>query len=207
MNLQPEKKPSKQHLLATLGILVVTALILGILTQGLRLNPDQSTTALIGKKAHPIATAWLQGQELLPGDKNGQLNFPPLEGRPVILNFWASWCVSCRSEAAIIQAFWQQHRNKGPLVIGIAIQDTRESAAEFARFFGKSYPLSLDPDGRAAIDYGVTGVPETFFIDPDGIIRRKIAGPVDREALEEMLPLISGAKGGNKALITPQAGE
>ena len=72
-------------------------------------------------------------------------------------------------------------------MVGIAIQDTPDAAMKFAEYFGKTYILGLDEEGKAGIDYGVTGVPETFFIDRNGIIQHKEAGPVGMELLERML--------------------
>ena len=113
-----------------------------------------------------------------------------LRGKVVVLNFWASWCYSCREEARFFEEFWQKYKDKGIAVVGIAIQDQDGPAIEFARQFGKTYILGLDTDGKASIDYGVYGVPETFLIDRNGVIRHKEAGPVTVAMLEKWLPLI-----------------
>ena len=86
-----------------------------------------------------------------------------------------------------MEAFWEAHKGAGVKVVGIAIQDASADALRFAEHFGKTYPLGLDVDGQASIDYGVTGVPETFFIDAQGMIRHKISGPVDYAMLEKYL--------------------
>ena len=93
-----------------------------------------------------------------------------------------------------MEQFWREHKDLGVMMVGVAIQDTRESAAEFARYYGKTYPLALDTEGKSAIEYGVTGVPETFFIDRNGVIRHKEAGPVERSLLDKMLPLITASE-------------
>jgi cytochrome c biogenesis protein CcmG/thiol:disulfide interchange protein DsbE len=108
----------------------------------------------------------------------------------LILNFWASWCVSCRTEAHELESFWKAYRDQGVKVVGIAIQDEQEAAKKFAQYYGKTYILGLDEDGKAAIDYGVSGVPETFLIDRDGVIRHKEIGPVSAAMLKNLLPKI-----------------
>ena len=107
------------------------------------------------------------------------------KGRPVVVNFWASWCVSCREEARELEKFWQAVKGKNVAVVGVAIQDTVEAAQKFAKQYGKTYILGLDEDGKAAIDYGVAGVPETFIIDASGVIVHKETGPVTAQKLEE----------------------
>ncbi|MCB9228330.1 MAG: TlpA family protein disulfide reductase [Deltaproteobacteria bacterium] len=184
---------SRRHLIMTFSILAGAATVIGILVKGLSLNPDMASTALVGKPAHPFRVSWLQGHEHIPDASPSSLKLADLADRPLILNFWASWCVSCQSEAAVMEQFWQQHKDDGLLIVGIAVQDSAEAAAQFAHHYGKSYPLALDTDGNASIEYGVTGVPETFFIDRKGMIQHKVAGPVDTELLESMLPKISGS--------------
>ena len=110
------------------------------------------------------------------------------KGNIMILNFWASWCVECRGEAHVLEAFHQKQKtSKKPLtVLGISIQDSEENARAFARQFGKTYFLALDdPSGSIAMDYGIYGVPETFFIDAEGIIRHKQIGGVTATLLNQ----------------------
>ena len=113
-----------------------------------------------------------------------------MKGRPVVLNFWASWCVSCRQEAVELEKFWQAHKDQ-VLVVGIAIQDSAEDSKRFAAYFGKTYAIGLDEDGKAAIDYGVSGVPETFLIDAQGVIRHKEIGPVEATQLSQLIGKIT----------------
>lgn len=191
---QTEKKSGKsRHILMTFLILLTGTGIIAILAKGLKLNPESSRSALVGKKAHQFEASWLQGQEFIgQGESKQSFTLDDLKGKPLILNFWASWCVSCRSEAQLMEQFWRDHKHEGLMMVGIAIQDTPESAVEFARYYGKTYPLGLDQEGKSAIEYGVTGVPETFFIDREGVIRHREAGPVNQRTLEKMLPLIMG---------------
>ena len=179
----------RHHLISALIAVSATCLI-GILAYALKLDQSKVPPAIIGKAALPFKVAFVQGNDWVPNAK-GQDHFTlaDLRGHPVVLNFWASWCVSCREEAREFETFWQAEKDK-VIVVGIAIQDTPEDAKRFAAYYGKTYVLGLDEDGKAAIDYGVAGVPETFFIDKNGIIRHKEVGPVDVKKLVALVPLI-----------------
>lgn len=178
--------PNRKHLIAVVAFLLVAAGVIGFFYRGLSHPADKNIpSAFLGKPALPFQVAWLQGQEILghaPDSKGFSL--ADFKGRPLILNFWASWCYSCREEARDFEAFWQRYKDKGIVVAGIAIQDTPEAAQQFAKAYGKTYMLGLDTeDGKAAIDYGVTGVPETFIIDRNGVVIHKEAGPMTAEKL------------------------
>lgn len=184
----PERS-RKNHIAISVAIVVVATVFIGILSYGLMLDQKKVPPANIGKPAQAFHVAWVQGQEHLPTAPGASFDLAALKGKPVVLNFWASWCVSCREEARELEKFWQAHKSD-VLVVGIAIQDEQEAAKKFAAYFGKTYILGLDEDGKAAIDYGVSGVPETFLIDKDGVIRHKEIGPVSSAMLTELLPKI-----------------
>lgn len=180
--------PNRKHLLATLAFVLVVAGIIGFFYRGLSHPADKNIpSAFLGKPAQTFQVAWLQGQQHLghTADAKG-FSLADFKGRPLILNFWASWCYSCREEARDFEAFWQMYKDKGIAVAGIAIQDSPEAALQFAQTYGKTYMLGLDSeDGKAAIDYGVTGVPETFIIDRNGVVIHKEAGPMTTQMLAE----------------------
>jgi cytochrome c biogenesis protein CcmG/thiol:disulfide interchange protein DsbE len=106
-----------------------------------------------------------------------------------MLNVWASWCVACREEHPTLVAF---SKTQNIPLIGLDYKDTRPAAMKFLAQHGDPYQLSaFDADGRVGIDYGVYGVPETFVIDKQGVIRYKQIGPITVEALQtKILPLI-----------------
>lgn len=168
--------------LSILSFAVFLAVVLGT---GLNLDPTSRESVMLGKKAFDFQGSWIQGSEFASGDKT-TMNLNNFLGKPVIVNFWASWCVSCRSEAGELEKFWRAH-GKEVAVVGVAVQDEEQSALAFARQFGKTYPLGLDQSGKAGIEYGVTGVPETFFISADGIIIQKHVGPVTVKLMEEWI--------------------
>ncbi len=108
-----------------------------------------------------------------------------LKGKPVVLNFWASWCYpACYEEAPLLESTWKRFKDQGLMVVGVDIQDKEPNALEFMRRFGFTFPNAPDPGSKVSIDYGVYGVPETFFIDAAGIIRAKQIGPMGAASLE-----------------------
>jgi cytochrome c biogenesis protein CcmG/thiol:disulfide interchange protein DsbE len=173
-------------------VLTAIALIVGLFAYGFTVDPKLVQSPLIGKPAPDFTVTRLGG--------GGTLRLGELRGTPVILNFWASWCVACRDEAALLE---RAHKRFGleegaVRVIGIAIQDTPEKALAFANQFGKTYFLALDNDaGDISLAYGLYGVPETFFIDDEGIIRHKQIGPVTWDGIVAQV---------NALRATPQAG-
>jgi cytochrome c biogenesis protein CcmG/thiol:disulfide interchange protein DsbE len=101
-------------------------------------------------------------------DQPGKVSLSAYRGKPVILNFWASWCIPCKEEAPLLESVWQRYRQRGLVVLGVDIQDVRSDARRFARRNRMSYPLAYDGPGNTVSHYGVTGVPETFFVGRNG---------------------------------------
>ena len=185
MNIRSQKQ-KRRHIATTILLVVVAISLFAVLIKGLSLNPSIVASSQIGKTASGFDADLLEGGSWLPKTHDNKVSLGDLKGKPVVLNFWASWCVSCRQEARELETFWQRSRERGVIVLGIAIQDTPDSAREFAKLNGKSYPIALDSTGKISIDYGVSGVPETFIIDASGIIRHKESGPVTAELLEQL---------------------
>lgn len=161
-----------------LGIFVTAGLI-AVLIYGLfyASRPGDIPSALISQKAASFQTTTFAGQPI---------SLEQFLGKPVLLNFWASWCVACRKEAHIIETAYQKYGRQGAVFIGIAINDTRDASLEFIRRYGKTYLLAPDNEaGTISLDYGVTAVPETFLIDKKGIIKEKVLGAVTKQKIEE----------------------
>ena len=118
-------------------------------------------------------------------DKEGSLSLAELRGRPVIVNFWASWCGPCKDEAPALEEVWQRHRGDGLVLVGIDYDDLRSDARRFARRYGMTYPIVYDRDKEAVRAYGLTGLPETFFIDRRGRVVGQIIGNVNSDRTRE----------------------
>jgi cytochrome c biogenesis protein CcmG/thiol:disulfide interchange protein DsbE len=132
-----------------------------------------------------------------------------LRGTPVVLNFWASWCLSCRDEAKVLEAGWQRY-GPGVAFVGIAVNDDEGPAEDFIRQYGKTYHLGSDVDGSVAVDYGLYGVPETFFIGRDGRILSRHIGPLTVDDLDrrvaELKAGVTGDAGGDPSRVQPISG-
>ncbi|MEX2195119.1 MAG: TlpA disulfide reductase family protein [Thermoleophilaceae bacterium] len=140
--------------------------------------------------------------ELEPAFADGSLALGELRGTPVVLNFWASWCPPCRTEAPLLEETWRDNRDD-VLFLGLNMQDLTGEAREFLDEVGNSYPHVRDDDDGVARDWGATGLPETFFITPDGRIVGHVIGAVDADQLEEGIAAatagrVSGAEQGGE---------
>ncbi len=126
----------------------------------------------------------------LPLFEGGTFQLEAARGRPVLINFWASWCVPCHDEAMAIERASRAYRNQ-VVFLGVNVQDTDTNARAFLRRYGVSYPNGRDANGEVAVDYGMSGVPESYFVGADGTLVRKWQGPLDetrvREFLDELL--------------------
>src|SRR5262249_23602838 len=155
--------------------------LLGFLAVGLKLDPKEVPSPLVGKPAPAFELPVLHqpDKRFLPADMKGQV---------WLLNVWASWCVSCREEHPVLVAL--SETNELPL-LGLNYKDKNDEALRWLAQFGNPYRLSVvDADGRIGIDYGVYGVPETYLIDGEGVIRYKQIGPLTPEIVEaKLLPL------------------
>lgn len=161
-----------------LGVgLAIAAPLLGFLAANMDRKPQQIASPLIGKKAPPFTAL-----DLSTGNT---VTLASHQGKPLVLNFWASWCVPCYEEHGTLVRGAAQ--NPDTTFLGIVYEDEPERIAQFLKERGTSYPSLSDPDGRAAVAYGVYGVPETFFIDRTGTIVNKFVGPLDPASLSSNL--------------------
>ncbi len=158
--------------------LVIFVLMVGLLGYGLRLDPKKVPSPLIDKPAPEFSLVMLDAP-------TRQLSTADMAGQVWVLNVWASWCVSCRAEHEVITAL----ANKNLVsVIGLNYKDESDDATRWLEQFGNPYTASvIDRDGRVGIDWGVYGVPETFVIGADGMIKYKHIGPVTHESLEQKI--------------------
>ena len=109
-----------------------------------------------------------------------------VRGKPVLINFWASWCIPCEEEAAVLERGSRAYKDR-VVFIGVNVQDTDPLARDFLRRFGVTYPNGQDTTGAIAVDYGMSGVPETYFVDRNGQLIRKWQGALDEARLRTYL--------------------
>lgn len=179
--IRPRRGPRRVVLAASL--LAGVAAFVVFLTVSLGQPAGPVDTPIVGQPAPAFDLRTLDG---------GRLSLADLRGSAVVLNFWASWCIPCREEAPLLTAAAADYGARGLRVVGVVYQDSAEGASDFMDRYGQTYPGLLDPDGRTAIDYGVFGIPETFFIDVSGIVRSRQIGAITADELRrrtrEILP-------------------
>jgi len=167
--------------------LLVFAVLVVFLGRGLMLDPREVPSPLIDKPAPDFSLSQLD---------DAAASFSPrdMRGKVWLLNVWASWCVSCRQEHPLLVAL---SREKIVPIYGLNYKDKRADALNWLQTLGNPYTLSVyDVDGRIGMDYGVYGVPETYLIDKQGVIRYKQIGPVSSEVLKnKILPLVKELQG------------
>lgn len=181
-------------------VAVITALALfaALLAYGLATNaPDGSVDESLAEarpaSAPPFTLPVLQTGSLgprltetvRPALADGRVDLGELRGTPVVLNFWASWCVPCRTEAPRLERTWKQARRRGVLFVGLNMQDLTDDARAFMREFRVSYLNVRDKSNGVAREWGVTGLPETFFITARGKVVGHVIGEISPEQLRD----------------------
>ena len=173
--------------LAVAATAVVTA---GIVGSRLGTDPTLVDSPLLGKPAPTERLPYLE--------RPGTLSLGSLRGRVVVVNFWASWCVACREEHPALLAAAAAYHDQGVRFVGVDYQDQRGQAIRFLGEMGRgqdgTYDYVVDRDSKAALDFGVFGVPETFFIDRHGIVVAKITGKSSFPLLAATLDQILAGK-------------
>jgi cytochrome c biogenesis protein CcmG/thiol:disulfide interchange protein DsbE len=189
------------------GIWVVLLGLLGLLAWGVfrasasgtinagaggptRINWEGRAIPLPARPAPDVRLALLPGPGAAAPERE-ELRLISLRGQPVVLNFWASWCDPCREEAPVLERFAAEYGPRGIVFLGVNVWDNPDKARAFLQEYGITYRNGFDAGGGAAIDYGLTGLPETFFVDREGRLVRKFIGPVPAHTLravaEELL--------------------
>jgi len=175
---------------------IITLLIIGpllaLLAYGFTRDSHYIVSPLLAKPATPFTLALYDGRKL---------SLDNLRGKAVFLNFWASWCVPCREEARELEAAWQNIKETNMIFVGLAENDTDQNALEFLKEFKITYPNGKDETAKIAVDYGTWGIPESFFIDPQGRITYKHVGAI-RAAL-----VVSKLAEAAKGIVSAQEGK
>jgi cytochrome c biogenesis protein CcmG/thiol:disulfide interchange protein DsbE len=176
--------PRKARAWLTLLPVAVFVLLAVLFYRGLSGNPADVPSVLINKPVPAFTLSPIEGLDL-PGLADGDLK----KGEVTLVNVWASWCVPCREEHPLLMEL----ASRGDVrVVGINYKDDPENARRFLVTLGIPFTaVGADPNGRAAVDWGVYGVPESFLVDGTGTIRMKWIGPLNREALtKQIIPKI-----------------
>jgi cytochrome c biogenesis protein CcmG/thiol:disulfide interchange protein DsbE len=158
--------------------LTVVAPLVAVLLLNLGRDPHSIRSPLVGRAAPTFALAPVGGGPVVTSES--------LKGRPVVLNFWATWCAPCLQEHETLVRTAATLRGDVTF-LGVVYEDEEDRVQAFLQRRGSAYPSLLDPEARTAIAYGVAGVPETYFIDAAGMIQAKVAFPLDTGTMEENL--------------------
>ena len=168
--------------------LIITLLVIGpilaLLAFGFSRDSRYITSPLLATPAAPFTITLFDKKKLTLED---------LRGKAVFLNFWASWCPPCRAEARDLEAAWRKVKDKNMVFLGVALQDTDKNSLDFLKEFGVTYPNGKDESGKIGVDYGTWGIPESFFIDPQGRITYKHVGGI--HAALALTKIAEAAKG------------
>lgn len=163
----------------TSGKLIILIIILGLVgLMGYAIfgtHSNVKTSPLIGKQAPDFTLKTFDGKDLALSD---------LKGKTILLNFWASWCMPCRQEAGALESAWQKYKDKDVIFIGVNVWDESSNAQSYLDQFGSGYTNALDPQEEIQVNYGIGGVPETFFIDSLGNVRDKFTGPLTEQIID-----------------------
>lgn len=172
-------------------VIIIAGGLAWLLAYGFTRDARYIYSPLIGRTAPPFTLTGFDGRTI---------KLEELRGKVVFLNFWASWCPPCRAEARTLEAAWQSYKDREVVFLGVNIQDREEDAREFLKEFGITYLNGRDATAKIAIDYGVWGLPETFFIGRDGQITYKQVGalgmPIILAKLDQALQGIVSAEEG-----------
>ena len=189
--LQRRERPRNMTLFVVVCLLNVGLIALlwaQLITPRATHSPDDPSLAgevsspLVGKAAPDFTLPIL-------GGKRAQFHLADLKGKPVILNFWASWCDPCKQEAPLLQRTWTRIQSQGAVMLGVDVHELNESAPlDFVQKSGITYMSVKDTvQGSTGLDYGTTGQPETFFISSKGIIVSHWLGPLTEDGMRKEL--------------------
>jgi cytochrome c biogenesis protein CcmG, thiol:disulfide interchange protein DsbE len=169
-------------------ILIAVLPVLALLAYALTLDPRAIPSPLVGRQAGDFSLSLFDG---------GQFTLVDQRGKVVVMNVWSSWCIpACYNEAPALEAAWQRYRGREVVVVGVNYQDRDAAAREFLARFRHTFPNGPDVGSKIAIEYGVRGVPETFFIDRDGRLVHRHVGEISFPILVQHIEQLLQGTGG-----------
>jgi cytochrome c biogenesis protein CcmG/thiol:disulfide interchange protein DsbE len=160
--------------LAWIAAVVIALLVLALLGYAVLADPTEPPE--VGSPVPDFQLTALDGSPMNLGDRQGSV---------VIVNFFASWCAPCRQEAAALEQTWLEYQDRGVQFFGIAYKDADSKAQAFLNEFDVTYPSAVERNNRTARAYGLTGVPETFVVDQQGLLVRHFLGPITQTQLSQ----------------------
>ena len=158
-----------------LGIVVVIAALVVVLLLAFRRDPHDIRTGTVGKPAAAFTLQKLDG--------SGALRLDDAKGKITVVNFFASWCLPCTEENPALVRVYERYRASDVVMLGVNYQESRDNGLAYVKDNGVVWPTASDDDGRVAFAYGVFGIPETYFIDAEGVIQGRHIGPIDESTL------------------------
>lgn len=164
---------------ALAAVVVGVGLTALLLSSGLRHDPNRLPSTLVGRQAPDFDLNTIDGGQ--------RVHLAELRGEVVILNFWASWCVACQIEEPALREAFERYGDRGVTLLGVSFQDSATNARAYAARRGIPWILLDDPGSRTGLAYGVTGLPETYFIARDGRVSYKAIGPVNQALVNQQL--------------------
>lgn len=179
----PTDTPRRPFRWSMIVLWVAVITILAVLAWGL-INTN-ATRPEVGQNAPEFGVEFFDGYEW---ESRPVASLAEMRGRPVVLNFWASWCVECRYETDLLEQSWLKYKDQGVVFLGVAYSDVEPNSIAYMEEFGVTFPHAPDLGTAISRDYEITGVPETFFIDKEGIIRYVRIGAVDEQMLDTLIP-------------------
>ncbi len=179
---------------------LIAAPLIALFAWGFTRDPNSIASPLPGHDAPTFALeVFAPGQPPLARPIGDTVRLADLRGQVVVLNFWASWCLACGDEHAILTETAKRYAGRPVHFLGVLYNDVPSAGiAWIARMGGQSYPSVNDPSARTAIDYGLYGVPETFFLDADGRVAYKQTGPVTEAGLTSIVDSLLAASTSSK---------
>ena len=149
---------------------------------------EATGSIIIGSKAPDFSMTGISGQ---------QISLKDLRGQGVLVNFWATWCYPCREEMDDLKAAYEKYKDQGIVILGIDMKEGEDTVRKFTDSYKITYPILIDTDGKVSDAYNVFGIPSSFFIDREGVIRDIVLGEMDQDSINNKIEKLISLEKGN----------